>query len=165
METGFRLLCIFLIGSLTLVSCNRESNLRDRTAVRHVENHFDNSHYDGYLELKDVEVANEIIDHDRTFDMEVHELTLIANVEVEESYVIAKFHFGNFFEIDESWREERQRRIDAAESEAKIHEVKETYSRHTFDQGDQSIEVNLSLTWNETEDKWMILNMTMKSLN
>ena len=164
MENGFRLLCIFLIGSLTLVSCNQEGNLRDRAAVRHVENHFNNSHYDGYLELQDVEVTDEIVDQDRTFDMEVHELTLIANVDIKESYVVSKFHFGNFLEIDESWSKERQRRLDEAESEDQIHEIKETYLRHAFEKGEQSIEVKLSLTFNETEDRWMVLNMTMQVL-
>ncbi len=157
---GFFLAVILLVTSIT-VSCDRKINLRDRTAVAYVTDHFSHSYYADYLTLVDVEIVDERVIYESAYEMEVHTLQLLTAVDIKESYVVGNFRFGNFLEIDESWSIEMQRRINNAESEEEIEQIKETYSQYTFEKGFQKIRASLDLTWNETEGRWMVLNMRL----
>ena len=158
MRTGFKILCL-IIGLAIIASCSREDSLRDRTAIDYITNHFNHSHYKDYLTLMNVEVVDERVIHEKVFDMELHTLTLIATVDINESYVVSNIKYGKFLEIDRSWAEEAQMRINEAESDEQIEKIRETYLQYTFEKGVQGIKIRLRLTWNETEGRWMVLSM------
>jgi len=155
------LLYLMILVFLAAVSCDSKNAMRDRTAISYISNHFSHSYYEGYLTLKNVEIVDERVVYDEVYDMEVHTLTIAANLDIIKSYVVGNFRLGNFLEIDESWSIEMQRRIDNAENEEEIEQIKETYSQYTFEKGLQKIRASLDLTWNETEGRWMVLNMRL----
>lgn len=161
MKTGIKILSFLMLVSLILTSCENKTAVRDRTAVTYVTNHFNHSNYEEYLELKDVEVVDERINYNEVYDMEFHVLTVNTTLDIKESFVVAKHRLANFLEIDRSWKAERQRRIDEAENEEEIQKIKEYYLEHLFDKGVHTVPIRVELTWNETEDRWMVLFMQL----
>ncbi len=148
-----------MLVSLILTSCENKTALRDRTAVAYVTNHFNHSFYEEYLEIKDVEIVDENIRYEEVYDMELHTLTVNTTLDIKEGYIVAKHRLANFLEVNRSWKEQRQRQIDEAEDEEEINKIKEHYSKHLFDKGVHTIPISVQLTWNETEDRWMVLFM------
>jgi len=159
MKRPLSVLCLIIIGLSVIVSCSRNDNLRDRTAIAYITDHFNHSHYDEHLTMLDVKIVDERVIHERMFDMEIHTLMLQATIDVKENYVLSKMKYGNFLEINRSWSEEAKMRINEADSEEAVERVRENYSEYAFEKGVQTINVKLRLTWNETEGRWMVLSM------
>ena len=159
MKRYLSFLCLFIAGLSVIVSCSRNDNLRDSTAIAYITNHFNHSHYEEHLTMLGVKIVDERVIHERVFDMEIHTLMLQVTVDIKENYVVSKMKYGNFLEINRSWSEEAKMRINEADSEEAVERVRENYSEYAFEKGVQTINVKLRLTWNETEGRWMVLSM------